>query len=205
DWKRERGTDRADVALSAQADDGTRQRASAAIDRNADRTLVNLRDLRLVPPQGAPWQLAGPGTVRINDAVAFDGVAFVSGAQRAAVRGHVALAKGTSAAIVALDDVDLKSICALAGGPACAGRLAGSANLTGTAAAPVADVTLAATDVTVSNVAYGRVDARAAYAARRSKVDAMLAHPKAGTLRLQGEVPVDLAWAGEHPNLANAP
>src|SRR4029453_2597614 len=56
-----------------------------------------------------------------------------------------------------------------------------------------------------SGLPSGRADGSAACVGRRTKLAATLSHPKAGTLRLQGEVPVDLAWAGEHPSLANAP
>jgi translocation and assembly module TamB len=205
DWRRRGGDDRFDVALTADAEDGRSQRARAAIERTAARTQATVQELQLATADGPVWRLTEPAVVRLDSAVTSDGVTLAAGRQRVTARGRIALDGGTSEASLTADDVTLDSLCTLTGGPACSGSLSGRATLTGTPAAPMLDAAFAADRVAVGDVAYGNLDLRGDYRDRRAKLAATLRHPDAGALSLDGTVPVDLAWAGPHPDVGGAP
>ncbi len=205
DWRRRGDVDRVDVTLAADAADGRTQRARAAIERTPARTTATVQDVQLAPGDGSVWRLVAPAILRIDSAVSTDGLVLADGPQRVALRGRVALDEGTSDATLTADALALASICPIVGGPKCAGALSGRAAVGGTPTAPVLTLTFAAREVAIENVAYGGVELRGDYADRRLKVAATLRHPDAGMLSLDGVVPVDLAWAGAHPDLARAP
>jgi translocation and assembly module TamB len=204
-WRRQAGADRVDVVLAAEAEDGTRQRVAATIERAPDRILTTVRDLHLTPPEGPPWRLAGPAVVRIDDAATLDDLTLTSGRQRVGLRGRLALREGTSDATITLGDVELAPACAATSGAKCGGRVSARIGVTGTPAAPVVALGLDGRALAVGEIAYGDLDAEGRYVSRRLKVGAALRHPDAGTMRLQGEVPVDLAWAGARADLSAAP
>jgi autotransporter translocation and assembly factor TamB len=205
DWRRRGGDDRADVTVSAATDDGRTQRARAIVERTAARTTATVQELQLAPADSPVWRLAEPAIVRVDSAVITDGMTLVAGSQRIAARGRIALDGGTSDASLTVDALDLGPVCALASGPTCSGRFAGRATLGGTPAAPVLTITSGARGVAVDQIAYGDLELRGDYGDRRAKLAATLRHPEAGTLTLDGTVPVDLAWAGAHPDLGGAP
>ena len=205
DWRRQGVTDRIDVVLTARAEDGTTQRAAARIDRTPDHVLTTLRELQLAPPEGPAWRLAAPAVVRLDDAATIDDLTLTAARQRVGVRGRVALRDGTSDATITLADVELAPVCAVTDGPKCGGRVSGRIGVMGTPAAPVVELTLGGRALTVGEIAYGALDAQGSYATRRLQLGATLQHTDAGTLRLRGDVPVDLAWAGPRADLSGAP
>jgi autotransporter translocation and assembly factor TamB len=204
-WRRADGTDRVEVALDARSDDGRTQQLAATATRTAARTTATVRTLALTPPEGVPWRLASPATITLDTALATDGVVLTAGRQRVALRGRLAVRDGTSDATLTLDAVRLAPLCTLAGGPGCAGRVAATVAITGSASAPVVDGDADLTELRAGDVPLGTLHATTRYADRRVHVDATLRHPQAGALDVAGTLPVDLAWAGARADLADAP
>jgi translocation and assembly module TamB len=171
----------------------------------AGETRAELRTLVLDTAHGS-WRLAQPAELTLaGGAVATPGIALVSGAQRLAAAGRVAWGDAESDAQVSLTGVDLAPLCALADTRPCGGTLDLRGTVGGTAAAPRLTATLRADAVRLDDVAYGTVTADARYAPRAVSLDAALRHPAAGELRLRGDVPVDLAWAGARRDVSGEP
>jgi translocation and assembly module TamB len=99
----------------------------------------------------------------------------------------------------------MEPFCALFGAPPCAATVSGRVTLGGLASAPSMEADLTAEDVRVDSVEYGTLSLTARYAARTATLHAALRHPQAGTLALDGDVPIDLAWQGARRDTAAMP
>jgi TamB, inner membrane protein subunit of TAM complex len=204
DWRRVADTDRGNLTVAARAPDARAQRLALRLERGRQGAHGDLTQLLVTPAAGEPWQLAAPASFAIDDGIETDGLRLTAGPQQVSLRGRIALTGGTNAATIDVAHLRLKPICELVDGPSCAGEASMQARLGGTAASPRFDATLAAERVRVEELPYGRLDGTLAYADTSATVRADLNHPRAGTLHLEGNLPVDLAWAGPHRDLTNA-
>jgi autotransporter translocation and assembly factor TamB len=204
DWQRSLDGDRGTIALTARDRAERTQELALRLEHTAAATRGEVTALALTPPAGPPWRLAGPARFAVADGVDLEGLRLVAGAQTLTLRGRVARA-GTNTATLELASVRVAPLCELAGAPACQGQVSGRAELGGTAASPRLEATLAADDLRVEEIPYGRLDATLAYADASATLRADLDHPGAGMLHLEGRVPVDLAWAGPRRDLRDAP
>ena len=208
DWRRAADGDRTDLVVAARPGEGAGHRLVARVERTGTTALAEVRELALALPGGPPWSLGQPARLRVAaGALHTDGVVLGAAEQRVTLAGRVALRAGASpsAATVEAARVRLAPLCLVAAARPCAGVASGRLALAGDAAAPRLDAVLTASALRVDPVDYGAVELAARYADRAATVHATLAHPAAGTLAVDGTVPIDLAWAGGHPDLAGAP
>jgi autotransporter translocation and assembly factor TamB len=204
-WRRAAGTDRLAVTATARPVDGG---AAAAVDVALERPAAGpvrgeLAALELALPDTPPIRLVRATRFILDGGVRTDGAVIASGGGEVRLAGQVGRA-GANAATMTLADVPLAPVCRLAG-ERCDGVVAGTIVLGGTAEAPRLDATLRTRGLRVHDVEYGVLAAQATYAERRLALHADLDHPAAGALRLEGAVPVDLAWAGARRDLAAEP
>src|SRR5262249_5803769 len=143
-------------------------------------------------PDAPPWRLARPARIVVGDDVDISDLVLRAGEQEIAASGRVGWASASDARLT-LRQVRPDPICKLRGGVRCAGQLGGRLRVTGTGTAPRLDVTMSGAGLRVEDVEYGTLDATAQYADRRAAVGADLRHPQAGTVHVDGSVPVDLA------------
>jgi autotransporter translocation and assembly factor TamB len=204
DWRRAGDVDRASLSATATSFEAASDGVEVTLERSATAIRGQLASLVLTPPGGPTWRLVRPAQLTLADGIATPALTLAAGEQQLAVAGRVAW-RGANDATVTLTKIALAPICRLAEPLGCAGQLSGRVALGGTASAPRIDATLQAGDVRVDEVRYGAVEATLAYADARATVRAVLQHPEAGTLRLDGAVPVDLAWSGPRRDLAQAP
>jgi translocation and assembly module TamB len=172
--------------------------AAGAETRGEVRTLI-------LDTESASWRLARPAPFTLAaDGVTTPGLMLVSGTQRIEAAGRVAWA-GANDARFAVTGVDLGPLCAFADARPCSGTLALRGTVRGTADAPRLGTTLTATEVRIDEVSYGNVTAEMQYDPRAVHVTGALRHPEAGEIRLRGDVPIDLAWAGTRQDMSGAP
>jgi translocation and assembly module TamB len=179
-------------------DGATTERLNLVLTRRNAATEGELRELLFTPPAGSSWRLIAPASFVIDrgEAVEIEPVTLRSENQQLALRGRLAL-RGKNDASLALNHLELGPLCAAADLPDCDGQLSGRVAVAGSAAAPALQGAF--------NAAALRLDAVDAYADRRMTMEAALRAPVAGTLDVNGTVPIDLAWAGERQDVARAP
>jgi autotransporter translocation and assembly factor TamB len=205
DWRRTAGIDTAVVSLSGHAEDGAQLATRGTIRRPAAGAIaVELAELALAPADQPTWTLAAPAKLTVaGSAVAVDRLELTAGAQHVSVSGRAGLS-GPADATLDWRDVDLTSLCGLRG-LECAGRSAGTARLTGAAAAPRLSLSLRADDVTVERSPVTAIALSGDYADRALALRGTVTQSDAGRLDVAGSVPVDLAWDGPRRDLSNAP
>src|SRR5438105_2372411 len=96
-----------------------------------------------------------------------------------------------------------RSGCGVDSGTTAASTSRGSG--AGAATAPATRLALRVNGLQVADIAYGVVAVDARYVERVAHLHASLRHPQAGELLVDGDVPVDLAWAGERRDVSGAP
>jgi translocation and assembly module TamB len=204
EWRRARDEDRARVTAAARAEEQRTQEIALTIVRTRERTRGQLETLALTAPDGSPWRLASPAGFTLDSALTIERIVLQSGPQRIALAGRLAL-RGASDASLTFDRLALRSLCALADGPQCGGELSGRLAVAGPADAPLMTLGAQAGGVEVASVPYGVVDLEARYASRSVRLHSTLRHPQAGSVTIDGDVPLNLAWAGPRPDLTDAP
>ncbi len=176
----------------------------ATWEAGGTETRGELRKL-ILDSETASWRLARPARFTLGgDAVTTPGLLLASGAQRIEVSGRLART-GANDARVAVTGVDLAPLCMLAETRPCSGTLALRGTVGGTAEAPRLAADLTAERVGIDEVSYGTITADLRYDPRMMHVVGALRHPDAGEIRLRGDVPMDLAWAGTRQDMQNAP
>jgi translocation and assembly module TamB len=120
-----------------------------------------------------------------------------SGTQQIAVDGAVDF-NGTQSLVATVENLQVGPIADLVGYRGLGGTLSGTVDLTGPATAPVLDSRLRF-DVRSEGEAVGTMRLRAAYDSLDARLDGTLTHTEGSTLRLQGDVPVDLRLARPAP------
>ena len=204
EWQRTGREDRAELRLTAFAERGRTHELALTAVRAGASTRGTVERLTLAPPEGPPWRLARAAPFVVDPDVTIDGLVLAAGGQRAALAGRISF-RGTSDATITLEQVALGPFCTIGGLPRCDGVLHGRVVLGGTATAPAIELGAEARDVRVADVAYGVLDVDARYADAAARLHASLRHPQAGEVRIEGVVPVDLAWQGRRRDLADAP
>jgi autotransporter translocation and assembly factor TamB len=203
-WRRTGEEDRATVTATSHAEDGRDDRLAVSATRAGGRTTADLRELTLAPPDSAPWHLARPAKIVAGDDVDVSDLTLRAGDQEIALSGRLS-PSAESDATVALRQVRLDPLCALGGGVGCAGSVAGRLRVAGSGASPRFDLAATATGLRVEDADYGTLDVAGRYADRTATVRADLLHPQAGTLHIDGTVPVDLAWSGARRDTSRDP
>jgi autotransporter translocation and assembly factor TamB len=204
DWRRTSGRDGLDLRASARPAEGPADRLAIALERAGPEVTGRLRELVLGVPDGPPWTLAAPARLRFERGLAVETVTLLAEEQRLELAGVLGTT-GASDATLDATRVRLAPLCRIVAGRRCAGSASGRARVRGTGAAPEVDVTLVTSALAMEGVEYGEVRVEARHAELRTTVHAVLDHPQAGALRLDGSVPVDLAWSGPRRDLREAP
>ena len=178
--------------------------ADATWEGAGTETRGELRKL-ILDTETASWRLARPARFTLlPDAVTTPGILLAAGAQRIEASGRFART-GANNARVTVTGVDLAPLCALAEMRPCNGTLVLRGTVAGTAEAPRLVADLSAERVAIDQVSYGTITADLRYDPRKMHVVGALRHPDAGEIRLRGDVPMDLAWAGTRQDMASAP
>jgi autotransporter translocation and assembly factor TamB len=203
----ERAKGRAQLSASHLAFDGQAAQAFTAAATWAGAGTETRGELQklILDTETTSWRLARPARFTLlPDAVTTPGVLVTAGAQRIELSGRLART-GANDARVAVTGVDLAPLCALAETRPCNGTLALRGTVAGTAEAPRLAADLTAERVGIDEVSYGTITADLRYDPRKMHVAGALRHPDAGEIRLRGDVPMDLAWAGRREDMQNAP
>jgi autotransporter translocation and assembly factor TamB len=185
---------------------GSAPEASAALVWRpvAGGVSVTLNALSLTPAEMEPWRLLRPTTVTVARAVQVESLVLHAGAQRIALDGR-AQRLGPADVTLAVSDMALGPLCALADADPCGGTLGVEAHLSGTSGAPQLVVDAHVDRLSAADIAYGTFVGHVGYRDRTAAVHAMLHAPAAGQLLLDGTLPIDLAWDGSRRDLGGAP
>jgi translocation and assembly module TamB len=207
DWRRESGTDIADGALQAHADDGTRVATRATVRRATASGVLEaqLAELALDTPDQPAWRLAGPARITrsADGVVTAEGLELAAAQQRLHLDGRAGTT-GPADLTLGWDHVDLALACRLRG-VECAGRSTGSVRVTGSAAAPRLEIEARVMALTVADSPVATVALSGDYGDRRLRVHGRVSQADAGSLTLSAVVPVDLAWAGPRRDVSDVP
>jgi len=205
DWQRARETDRAKLALTAAPDEGEADRLAATLTRAGTTATIALEELVGTPPEGRTWRLARPTTVTVaSEAASTPGIMLAADAQRVTLAGRVGLS-GPSDASLQVVGLELAPFCTLAGDERCSGTVSLQARVGGTAEAPRLSATLRSDTLSVRDVELGTLTLDARYGEQKATMHGSLHHPQAGELRIDGTVPLDLAWAGTRRDTSEEP
>lgn len=204
-WRRAGGEDRASVSVRATRADGAVVALAGDGAGSGPRFAGTISTMRLGLPDETPWSLAAPARWRFADRVlSTEGLTLAAGDQRVAFEGRVGV-PGRNAARLTIAGLDLAPICRQLGQRTCGGRLVGTLQLAGTAAAPTVDGTLRADGVRVERETYGDVRVDLRYAAASFDARAQLVRAGAGRLDATATIPVDLAWDGPSRDVGGRP
>ncbi len=166
----------------------------AVVERRGDQTHIDVPGLQVRPVVGPAWTLSPPAMVDIRaDEIQVDGVRIDVGDGRIEAHGRVAGEAGPRNDLgVEIADIDLGLLCdLLVVGDECAGRLGAQLQVKGSASRPEVTFDLGIDDVVVSEQRYGTVRAQARTEGAALAIDATIEGGEAGTLRLEGTLPLE--------------
>jgi translocation and assembly module TamB len=185
-----------DLTASARLRERYSATLGATIDTRSGNEQITLRqlDLRL---QSDRWRLLQEATITYANAYRVRGLLLLSGNQQIAADGIVRF-NGRQSLIVTAEQVRMAPVANLVGLAGLGGRVTGTIDLSGTAAAPTLDSRLSL-DVTSGGDDVGTLSLSVSYADFAVRTDARLVHTAGGTLSVTGTLPADLRLARPAP------
>jgi autotransporter translocation and assembly factor TamB len=184
------------VAVSANVrdQDGRNHRLLAEIDHQPQALLVRARELLLNLPDGS-WRLAEPATItRTGDDYLIDRLILRNQQQLLSASGRFS-PSGSQALDASIDRLSLATIKGYyPKTPDVTGVLSARAQIRGTAAAPVIEVTTDLTESKIAGQSYRGMRGSARYQNRNVSVDLTVAQDSTHSLEVRGIIPLALSW-----------
>jgi autotransporter translocation and assembly factor TamB len=155
---------------------------------------LRLTDLSLGSSEG-PWRLTGPATFTVRkNVLTIGGLELANGGRRVRLAGTVA-PRGRQQFRADVDRFTLDTLQPfLTGAPKLGGSVTGSAELSGTAAAPILTVKLAVGSLEIAGQKCDGIDASARYADGTAAADADFRQDATHRLTATAKVPMTVRW-----------
>ena len=180
--------------LSAQDSADRKHALNGTIHFSPGAVAARLNQISLTAPDGQ-WQLAQPATLTRRDNNFFiEKLSLRNGDREASLDGRAGFA-GSQDLRLAVDRLPLETLSAFMSAPSkMSGILAGTAQISGTAAAPEITSTLKLSNPTIAGQAYAGAVADLQYKDKKAMLRAVIQQDAAHALNANGTVPLLLSW-----------
>jgi autotransporter translocation and assembly factor TamB len=180
--------------LSAQDSAERKHALNGTINFAPDVIAARLNQISLTAPDGT-WKLAEPAMLTKRDGNFFvEKLSLKNGDKEVSLDGRVGLS-GSQDLRLNVDRMPLETLSAfMAQPPKISGIIAGTARISGTAAAPEIISSLKLSDPTIAGQAYAGATAEVQYRDKKAVLRAVIQQDAAHSLNANGTVPLVLSW-----------